>query len=489
MKGSIRKKLFLSIFSLICFFVLFSWIFNTIFLGKYYMHKKKLKLTNYYESIDKIYTGNLLDIELELERLERFGGVHITIFNNKVLKYDSKLSNLSYRDLKRKLPFLQFNDGNIDYKKLYNGEIIFKTAKNNKLKSNFLNLIAVLNNKDIIILNIPVAAIQESSDIANDFFVFTGILTLIIGSIVTIIFSKRFTEPILKLNSIAKDMCKLDFSKKYKECTDDEIGQLGNSINSLSSQLDKTISELRFANIKLENDLQRERQIDEMRKEFIANVSHELKTPIFLIQGYSEGLKLNVNENEEDKDFYCDVIMSETSKMNKLVKQLLELSQLESGYFKLEKSQLDIFKLTDRVVSKFKGILQENQITVINNVDMNLDVYGDLDRIEQVLVNYISNAIRYIDNEKQIKISSEINNEKVKISVFNTGKHISKDSLEKLWISFYKVDKARTRAYGGTGLGLSIVRSIQNLHGNAYGVENVDKGVTFWFEIDKFKSL
>lgn len=280
-------------------------------------------------------------------------------------------------------------------------------------------------------------------------------------------------------------MSKLDFSKKYAVQSDDEVGQLGKSINSLSDQLDRAIFSLTEANKKLREDIEQERRIDKMRKEFINNVSHELKTPIALIQGYAEGLKLNINEDEENKNYYCDVIMDEAGKMNRLVKDLLDLSQIESGSFKLDKTSFNISSLIESVLDKYRPVLFEKGIKVELDIPEYLTVNGDAGRIEQVLVNYLINAINHVDDKKEIKIQAVILNEKVKISVCNSGENIPDESLDKIWTSFYKVDKARTRSYGGTGLGLSVVKAIQELHGNSCGMENLEDGVLFWFEVDR----
>ena len=237
--------------------------------------------------------------------------------------------------------------------------------------------------------------------------------------------------------------------------------------------------------MKLTEDIERERRIDKMRKEFISSVSHELKTPIALIQGYAEGLKLNVNEDEENRNFYCDVIMDEAGKMNRLVKDLLDLSQIEAGYFRLEKTVFDISFLVDHVLDKYRPILLEKGLKVDVEKKENVAVNGDIVRIEQVLVNLLNNAINHVDDSKLIKITVTTRNEKIRVSVYNSGKTIPEESLDKIWTSFYKVDKARTRAYGGTGLGLSVVRAILELHRNAFGVENHINGVTFWFEVDR----
>jgi len=313
----------------------------------------------------------------------------------------------------------------------------------------------------------------------------TGIFIAILGSIWAFLFSKKFTQPILEVNNVARNMAKFDFSEKCKVRGKDEIGQLGQSVNYLSGELNTAITELNVKNKKLEDDIEKERKIDEMRKEFVSSVSHELRTPLSVIQGYAEGLVSNVAESEEDRKFYCDVIMKEADKMNKLVKDLLNLSQIESGYFHIEKSEFNINSLIEYVLNKYKAIFAEKDIEMQFELGESIIICGDMVRIEQIITNYLNNAINHVDSNKIIKISQIVNKDKIKISIFNSGKHIPEESREKIWNSFYKVDKARTRAYGGYGLGLSIVKALAELHNNAYGVENIEGGVIFWFEVDK----
>lgn len=482
MKISIRTRLFLVISGLIVFFVAFSLLLNSQYLGKYYIRHKKQALTESKEKIVEIYKGDPAAISLELENLERNRGMNISFLRSDYeMKYNSsfRIFDTGYRRRPLERPPL-IHPLLEDLDRLSNRDFI-DVKTDPRLRTKFLILASRLNNGDILILSSPLAAINESTAIANRFFLFTGLITIFLGGIAVFIYAKRFTKPILDLNDIAQGMSKLDFSKKYPVQSDDEVGQLGRSINSLSDQLDKAISELKA-------DIERERRIEKMRKEFISNVSHELKTPIALIQGYAEGLKLNISESEEDKDFYCDVIMDETDKMDRLVRDLLDLSQIESGYFKLEKTVFDISAMVDYVLDKYRPILTERGIRVDVEKDENIAVHGDYGRIEQVLVNYLNNAINHVDEHKTIKITVKTQDDKVRVAVNNSGKTIPEEDLDKVWTSFYKVDKARTRDYGGTGLGLSVVRAIMELHGNAFGVENKDDGVMFWFEADKQQS-
>lgn len=505
MKLTIRMKLFWGITGLIVLFVALSQFLNSQFLECYYVSEKKKQLSDICDDINKIYQGDPETISLDLEILERTTGIHIAIFNSNLEpKYrfqrlpeeppmdyppappgpaDLQTSNPPPPNPERKQGF-EKNLIQMNQNKLKEGKPVIILSRDPRIQTNFINLITTLNNGDYLILNTPFAAIDESVRIANRFFLFTGLLTLIIGSIVIYFFARKLTMPILKLNDIAQRMARLDFSQKYKVESADEVGQLGESINSLSTQLHAAISELTEANKKLLEDIERERRIDEMRREFISSVSHELKTPISLIQGYAEGLKENVNEDEESRNFYCEVIIDEADKMGKLVGELLDLSQIEAGTFKLDKSNFEISRLVVKVMEKYKPIFLEKKINCTLTEEPGLIVFADRFRTEQIIVNYLNNAINHVDDQKLITISIQSFQKKARVSVYNSGRPISPELLDKIWESFYKVDKARTRAYGGTGLGLSIVKAIQEMDNNRYGVLNKDGGVEFWFELD-----
>lgn len=494
MKCSIRSKLLRGLTSLVLFFVILSWILNIVFLEDYYLNNKRHTLLNSLEKIDKLYANADDKIYIEMEKIERVKGLHIVITDeNFNVVYDSmqkeegtspRFRIRPYEHDKQNLPAYLIQS---KLQQIKSAGVIIETDQNKRIDSNFLSLYSTLYNGDYIYLNTAVAAIEENVKLANKFFLFTGLITILTGSILIFFITGKFTKPILQLNSIAQRMSTLDFSERYPVTTRDEFGQLGHSINSLSEQLEESITELRDANEKLKEDIERKRKIDEMRKEFISSVSHELKTPIALIQGYAEGLKVNVNDDEENKNYYCDVIVDEACKMNKLVKQLLELSQIQSGELILDRSDFNILGLIEQVVKKNDLVFKEKSISLNIEKSADIMVNADYDRIEQVFINYLNNAVNHVDNKRIIKISINKYGSKCVISVFNSGHHIKEEHYEKIWTSFYKVDKARTREYGGTGLGLSIVKAIQQAHKNKYGVKNVEDGVEFWFDLDSLE--
>ena len=296
--------------------------------------------------------------------------------------------------------------------------------------------------------------------------------------------SKRVTDPVLELAEISERMTHLDFEAKYQGEEKNEIGLLGCNINYLSESLEKTVSELKTANNELQKDIEKKEQIDEMRKEFLANVSHELKTPIALIQGYAEGLREGVSDDPESRDFYCEVIMDEAGKMNTMVQKLLTLNQLEFGNDKVSMERFDIVEMIRTYLQSAEILTRQSEITVKMEQSEPIYVWGDAFKTEEVFMNYFTNAVHYCQGERLIHITIEQTDGRARVGVFNTGEPIPEESLSHLWEKFYKVDKARTREYGGSGVGLSIVKAIMESMNQGYGVQNFFDGVMFWFTLE-----
>jgi len=296
--------------------------------------------------------------------------------------------------------------------------------------------------------------------------------------------SQRLTKPLEELTDISIRMSNLDFNAKYESGGEDEIGVLGQNFNKMSKELEQTISELKTANNELQKDIEKKERIDDMRKEFLSNVSHELKTPIALIQGYAEGLKECINDEAESRDFYCEVIIDEAAKMNNMVKKLLTLNQLEFGNDQISMECFDLTELVRGVVNSAQLLADQKDAQILFVQDTSVYVWGDEFKIEEVVTNYVSNAINHIDGERKIEIKMQRREGHIRLSVFNTGKPIPEEDIDKIWIKFYKVDKARTREYGGSGIGLSIVKAIMESMNQKFGVKNYENGVEFWFELE-----
>ena len=484
---SVRVKLFLSLAIVIVMIIAFLIIMNNIVLETFYLYSKKNALKAVYIQINEYYNNsdNKINLEEELEKIEINNNFDIAIKDN---------TNDNIYTTNKDFLFM-LGEWNNNY--IRKSEEILEQNKNMTIKKvkdkntdiSYIVLLAKLDNGYFLSIRIPLTSIKESVRISNRFLYLIGGFTIIIGGIVVSFISRKFTKRILELNDIAKKMSDLDFSQKYKPTeAEDEIDSLGKSINKMSGKLEGTINQLRNTNFELEKDIEEKSKINEMRTKFISDVSHELKTPIALIQGYSEGLLENVTTDEESRKFYAEVILDETNKMDKLVKQLLELSKLEYGKREFNNSTFNIIELEKEVVRKAKVMLDEKNIKVELKTKGKINVFADDFYIEQVITNYLTNAIKHtkeVAGEKYIKIENEIdkNKNKVIVRVFNTGDIISEENKTRIWNRFYKIDESRNRDDGGTGIGLALVRAIMNNYNSEYGVENKVNGVEFFFEL------
>jgi len=486
---SIRNKLFISLCVIVLLIISFLIVLNNFVLGRFYLYNKKNNLKTAYGIINEFYNNQEShnDIEAELDRISAKNDFDILIkdeYNQSIYisskDFFSGLIQMNLFTTKSNLEKEHILEKNEKYK--------ISEIKDEITNIKYIIFISELDNGYKIYIRMPMASIEESVKISNKFLYYIALFVIVFGGIVLSIVSRRFSEPIEELDDIAKKMAKLDFSQKYKiSQANDEIDNLGRSINQLSDKLESTIRQLKSSNLELEKDVEEKSQIDEMRKSFISDVSHELKTPIALIQGYSEGLIENVNSDEESRKFYAEVILDEATKMDKLVKQLLELMKLEYGKKNFNNSNFNIIELEKEIIRKSEVMIQKENIKVEMPEETTIEVYADDFYIDQVLTNYITNAIKYCDkikNEKKIKISNEIIGEKVRITVFNTSKGLSEEELVHIWNRFYKIDESRNRDNGGTGIGLSLVKAIMNNYGNEYGVRNVQEGIEFYFDLN-----
>lgn len=342
----------------------------------------------------------------------------------------------------------------------------------------------MLDEDHYFIIRTPLESIRESADISNKFYFAVGLAIIIVSGMMIMVVTKRITKPISELTELSKKMSDLDFEARYESKVGNEIDMLGDNFNRMSTQLENTISELKSANNELQRDIEDKIKIDKMRKEFLDNVSHELKTPIALIQGYAEGLKENISDDPESREFYCDVIMDEASKMNHMVRNLLDLNQLEFGDEKIQFERFDLTELVKGVLQSMELFAEQKQAKVRFRQTEPLYVWGDEYKIEQVVRNYVSNAFNHLAGDMVVEVKIEVKDGIARTTVFNTGKPIPEEDISHIWEKFYKVDKAHTREYGGNGIGLSIVKAIMESLHRKYGVENYDNGVAFWFELE-----
>ena len=486
---SVRIKLFATLSLVVLLIIMFLILVNNFVFGQFYLYSKTQALKSVYETVNNYYTKmENINIENELEKIAIQNNFDILIRNNENVNiYTSNKDFFSaFGQMNEMTSRFNIGKGQVIEE---NSKFTIKKMRDNKTGINYVLLSSIIDNGYLLYIRIPINSIQESVKISNNFLYLMAGFAILIAAVIVSYVSRKFTDPILELNNIAKKMANLDFSHKYKVLnTDDEINNLGKSINAMSEKLESTIKQLRSTNTELEKDIEEKSKLDEMRKSFISDVSHELKTPIALIQGYSEGLLENVNSDEESRKFYAEVILDESNKMDRLVKQLLELMKLEYGKREFNDTTFNIVDLEKEVIRKSKVILEEKQVEIDLKTIDNINVFADDFYIEQVLSNYITNAIKHVkevNGKKYISIENQIDQEanKVCIRVFNTGDNIPEEDLERIWKRFYKRDESRNRQSGGTGIGLSFVKAIMQSYKKSYGVINKENGVEFYFEL------
>lgn len=533
---SIRARLTVTVSLLLLGTIGSFWLANQIFLPGFYQYSKCQKLSSIYEQVYQMVekcknteskdasNGLLIEellgghsstldeaTELSIEKLSEDSGVRIYIIGNWEYFYSrtgpTYRGNLIYpsENMREKVDssdqqhiFEQFGNNYGSYSGIHaNGlktTVLFDKEDyqivkihDNKLDSDYLELVGdVLIGEDIATMYIRCnfESIQESVALTSRFLLYLAVAAIVVGGAVMLVISDNFTKPIRELSKIAGEMSELKFETKYTDNRTDEIGKLGYSINMLSGKLEETISELKEANNELQSDIADKIQIDEMRKDFLSNVTHELKTPIALIQGYAEGLQDNINDDPESREFYCEVIIDEANKMNNMVKKLLNLNQIEFGKNQIEIERFDVTQMIQSVLNSNRILMEQKGVKLDYKLEEPVYVWSDEYMAQEVFSNYVSNALNHVDGAMKIKIELHKLENKIRISVFNSGNPIPEEELEKIWIKFYKVDKARTREYGGSGIGLSIVKAIMQSMHQECGVDNKEDGVEFWFELD-----
>lgn len=486
---SVRFKLFFIMCVVILIIVLFLILINSIVLENFYIYSKTATIKQVYQKVNNYYASENpnINLETELKKIAYKNNFDILIkTDTNLIIFTSDKEFLSSTYILKDINEITRENINTQNDKKNNLNIKITTDETNNI--NYMFLTGILDNGYVLYIRMPISPIKESVKISNTLLLMIGGVTLAVAGVVASFISKKFTNPILQLNDIANKIAKLDFSQKYRVTdTEDEINELGRSINTMSDKLETTIKQLQKSNIELEKDIEEKSKIDDMRKQFISDVSHELKTPIALIQGYAEGLIENVSTDEESRRFYAEVILDETNKMDRLVKQLLELMKLEYGKKEFNNEKFDINELINEVIRKCEVMLQKNNIQVEFESKKPIYVWADEFYIEQVVTNYFTNAIKHteeIGNNKKIKITVKQLNDKMRITVFNTGKTIPEEDLTRIWGRFYKVDSSRNRQDGGTGIGLALVKAIMNNYQNEYGVNNKKDGVEFYFDVD-----
>lgn len=483
MKHSIRRQMIAIFVGLIVCMLVILLVLVGAGLEPYYVREKEENFKELYKEIESLAEGEELteDEVSQINRTAERYNFYYIVWN---FSNENGFSNLhDSQMLLVQLGGVLFNK--IDSRVMERNDNYQVVEFRDKTQQvDYLALWGTVGNSYNIFIRSPLESIQETMGLFFRFLLIVGIAVIAGGILFVWYFSRRLTEPLRELAVLSARMADLDFNAKYTSGGGGEIGVLGENFNIMSQKLENTISELKNANFRLQQDIEQKEKMEKMRTDFMGNVSHELKTPIALIQGYAEGLKEGVSDDPESREFYCDVIMDEASKMNQMVKNLMTLNQLEFGDENVEFQRFDLTELIRGVLQSMEIMAQQKEAKVQFRQKDPVYVWADEFKAEQVVRNYVSNAFNHLDGDRVVDVKIIPAGDKVKVTVFNTGTPIPEEDVPHIWEKFYKVDKAHTREYGGNGIGLSIVKAIMDSFHQEYGVNNYDNGVEFWFELD-----
>lgn len=485
MRRSVKRQMITVFLGLLVSLIAVLFIINVRFLEPYYIGNKKTQFIEMYHMLNQaVEKGSLdnTDKSGELIFLAEKSNISFLVQDSSGVFYTNVHDQ---EQLKNQLLGYRLNQAQKTGKVLESTDHYQITQSWSPWnQTDYVEMWGSLDDGSQFLLRSPLEGIKESAKISNRFLLSIGSVLILVGIISVWFFSKRLTDPILELALLSDRMADLDFEAKYTSGGCDEIGELGANFNRMSEKLESTICELKCANNRLKEDIEQKEKLEKMRNEFLGNVSHELKTPIALIQGYAEGLKEGVNDDPKDREFYCDVIMDEAAKMNQMVRNLLTLNQLEFGDEDIVFERFDLTELIRGILQSMEILAEQEGIRVIFRQEQRVYVWADEFKVEQVVRNYVSNAFHHVDKEKVVEVRIRTEGNKARVTVFNTGAPIAEEDVGHIWEKFYKADKAHTREYGGNGIGLSIVKAIMESFHQKYGVNNYDNGVEFWFELD-----
>ena len=416
-KKSIKARLIVTFVGIVVIAFVLIALSNSFLLERYYVAKKTDAIQDVYEKLNQ-YDSLTSDKVQSLKSIcieKNISWVILDTNHSEILDYDSRNANRLYASLFGYITGVApAKSSTLEETDNYTLEV------NRDMDMDYLDMWGMLDNNNVFLIRLPMAGISDSIQISNMFYLYTGMIVVAISILAIWFLSQRLTKPLEELTDISIRMSNLDFNAKYESGGEDEIGVLGQNFNKMSKELEQTISELKTANNELQKDIEKKERIDDMRKEFLSNVSHELKTPIALIQGYAEGLKECINDEAESRDFYCEVIIDEAAKMNNMVKKLLTLNQLEFGNDQISMECFDLTELVRGVVNSAQLLADQKDAQILFVQDTSVYVWGDEFKIEEVVTNYVSNAINHIDGERKIEIKMQRREGHIRLSVFNT---------------------------------------------------------------------
>lgn len=452
-------KIFFFTMSLIIFTITFSILSNKLFLNTYYLDIKQNDLIVIAETLDtqKLVPEEKKSIDLNDDVSYNFIPIRVLDdFRNKSVK------SFNYRHY------------NFEMLKFRRGPAMLKLVIRKTPEGQYA-LITTLDQ------------VQKAVDISNTFYIYVGIVSFIISIPFVVIFSRYLSKKISLINNNIKEIIGLNFSEKLDLHSKDEFGETANNLNLLSQTLENNLQNLQNMNAELQKDIDYERKKEQDTRNFITAITHELKTPITIMNTHAEYIAGGYADTKEDLQEYADEIISEGQHMSGLIDQLLTLLKSSSFLNSIENENFDLKTFIDSMLSKYNVDLEEKKTVLVTDIKKSSIVHTNKTLLRQVFDNIMSNAVSFVpdDGTGEIKILSYSKGDFYTIEVINNGPRIPDELIDKIWDPFFKEDVSRNRKYGGTGLGLAIVKGVLDKLGCSCGVVNLENGVKFWFDIKK----
>ena len=462
MKYSMRRQFAIMFIMLITGTILLCFTLNSTLLSKYYINNKKNALVKAYYSINRAsMEGDITteEYDIELQKICEKYNIHVLVADG-----ESETVKASMNDPQSAINHLFDNIfRGVDESKLLLSTDNYKMqfVTDYRTQTGYLEMWGVLDNGYFFLLRSALESIQESVKISNRFLAYVGLGAVVVSALLVIWLSNRITKPILELADISERMKHLDFEAKYTGKEKTEISVLGNNINELSETLETTISELKTANNELLKDLEKKDKIDEMRKEFLSNVSHELKTPLTAISGYAELLQGGMVSEDQKQHFYQEIIKN-SDRLLALINDIIRLSELDRSEKEPQFSEFDLYDAVNEFMEGLKVGAAGKNISLEFSGEHCM-IRGNKDMIRELTENLVQNGIRY-NNPGGKVVVRVIKKDRPVLIVKDDGIGIPASDQERVFERFYRVDKSRSKATGGTGLGLAIVKHIVELH-------------------------
>ena len=463
-------------------------VFFYIFFSQYYFNVNEQQLLTQGKEIANILSPYIKNKEIEKvnEIVDNFNKINISHMwivdksNTIISGSTSESHELSHADELTHADELCPNSNQVE--RALKGEVVYNKGIIKFVNEPVLSVALPIYVEDKVEAAIFVC--NPLSDIINSIMqtfkivIIAGIIAIFISVFVSYFISMSIAKPIKEITEISLEMSKGNFSKKAKIYSSDEIGKLTEAFNYMMVTLDKTMSDL-------EDEKNKMVTLEKLQRQFVANASHELRTPLTSVRGYVEAILDGVLKNKEEERKYLRIILKETLRMHRLVNSLLDLSRIESGQIKVNRKDLNISEVINSTVMKFKPIIEDQELQLVVDIPKDLPiVIGDEDLINQVITNYITNAVRFTSAGGSITVKAEQNKNEVYVHVIDTGIGISPKELTKVWGRFYKINENRQLSKEGAGLGLSLVKEIIELLGGRAWVESeLGKGSIFSFSL------